>query len=148
MKTTAKTKQTTGITGEQTGRPKGKTGYEPTANGTRGLTKRGTVEPEPAGPDEKLPNLLGGTTTGLGQTGETVTGQAKLPTGLKRAGETETGQAKLPDKTGRETTTELDAPTELGLDTTAGTAIGLETTDDTATGRAATGPDEAATVQV
>ena len=83
--TNAKTKQTTGINGKQTGRPNGKTEDEPTVNGTRGLTKRGTVEPEPAGPDEKLPNLTGGTTAGLGQTGETEMGQAKFPTGLERA---------------------------------------------------------------
>ena len=95
------------------------------------------MEPEPAGPDEKLPNLTEGTTTGLGRTGETETGQAKLPTGQERAGETETELAKLPDKAGRETTTETDAPTELELDTT---GTGLEKV------RAATEPGETATV--
>lgn len=80
----------------------------------------------------------GGTTTGLGRTGETETGQAKLPdeAGPEPTTELDTGRAILPDEAGRETTTELGtelgAPTKLELDTTAGTATGLETTDDTA----------------
>ena len=107
----------------------GKTIDEPTVTGARGLTKRGTtVEPEPAGSHETPPNLTGGTTTGLGRTGET-----------------ETEQAKLSDEAGRETTTELDVPTELELDKTAETATGLETTDDKATGPAATELDGVAT---